>query len=709
VVKCIFDPNTVKIILGLSFILIIWNIIPYVEASTESPYQSGHDHGCDDAKISDKSERYIEQPEKGPDFHTDEFMAGYYDGVSECGGEIIDEERGEDIDRDIPVDVLLRHSNTGIVNVCVYTIDDEGGRHGSCEEIALYGEGYESPYLVEGNTVNLKDGTTFQACASLPSGEDEKCTIEMIIGPDKQTVELEYYIEASPSSTTVSEGSTLSVAFEDEDSICYYSPTGGPHICSDKNLESKSTTSTNPSGSTPDTSKNPSVSEDKDFPGSVPGTGLDAVSGQKVPTGDAKAAAIDAALAEIEKNPYAKVAEMTVKGEYEGIAKDAALAYAGMDQFASAAEKAANGDYEGAAKDAALAYAGMDKYASTLQKVADADYQQAAIDAALASTGAAHYASAAEKAANGDYEGAAKDAALASTGIDQFASAAEKAANGDYEGAAKDAAKDAALAYAGVSEYVSAAQKAANGDYEQAAIDAALAYTGADHYSSAAEKAANGDYEGAAKDAALAYAGASEYSSAAQKAANGDYEGAAIDAALAYTGTVHYASAVQKAANNDYEGAAIDAALAYTGTGQYANALQKVANGDVKGAAIDASAAYIGMYAGAAMGAAIGCPPCGAIIGGFVAGEAAKAFNDPQGVWDHWKEEAANQAKKFGDLTEKPSSSSELCKGANWVCNNTGKIGDVTKKPSDNSVVGKIGDVTKKPSDNSVVCHIGFC
>jgi hypothetical protein len=54
-------------------------------ASSGSPYDSGYDHGCDDAGISDSSDRYINQPEKGPSFHTSEFMDGYYDGLDSCG------------------------------------------------------------------------------------------------------------------------------------------------------------------------------------------------------------------------------------------------------------------------------------------------------------------------------------------------------------------------------------------------------------------------------------------------------------------------------------------------------------------------------------------------------------------------------------------------------------------------------------------------
>ena len=53
----------------------------------KSPYESGYEHGCDDADISDPDDRYINQPEKGPSFHTNEFMRGYNDGYDECSGQ----------------------------------------------------------------------------------------------------------------------------------------------------------------------------------------------------------------------------------------------------------------------------------------------------------------------------------------------------------------------------------------------------------------------------------------------------------------------------------------------------------------------------------------------------------------------------------------------------------------------------------------------
>lgn len=65
----------------------ILSLAPQIQvayAGGKSPYDSGYDHGCDDADISDRSDRYINQPEKGADFHTEEFMEGYRDGVDGC-------------------------------------------------------------------------------------------------------------------------------------------------------------------------------------------------------------------------------------------------------------------------------------------------------------------------------------------------------------------------------------------------------------------------------------------------------------------------------------------------------------------------------------------------------------------------------------------------------------------------------------------------
>ena len=49
-----------------------------------SAFESGYGHGCNDAGISDFSDKYINQPGKGPSFHTEEFMRGYDTGYSAC-------------------------------------------------------------------------------------------------------------------------------------------------------------------------------------------------------------------------------------------------------------------------------------------------------------------------------------------------------------------------------------------------------------------------------------------------------------------------------------------------------------------------------------------------------------------------------------------------------------------------------------------------
>ena len=54
-------------------------------AGGKSPYESGYDHGCEDADLS-PSDRYINEPGKGPSFHTNEFIRGYNDGYDDCSG-----------------------------------------------------------------------------------------------------------------------------------------------------------------------------------------------------------------------------------------------------------------------------------------------------------------------------------------------------------------------------------------------------------------------------------------------------------------------------------------------------------------------------------------------------------------------------------------------------------------------------------------------
>jgi len=54
------------------------------EEIKKTAFNSGYTHGCSDAKIQNDSERYIDQPGKGPIYHTSDFMDGYYQGFDYC-------------------------------------------------------------------------------------------------------------------------------------------------------------------------------------------------------------------------------------------------------------------------------------------------------------------------------------------------------------------------------------------------------------------------------------------------------------------------------------------------------------------------------------------------------------------------------------------------------------------------------------------------
>ena len=88
ILKCDIKKSRFLFVFNFTIVLIVpitsSNWLAY--ASTNNPYQSGYYHGCDDAEIPNSSDRYINQPEKGSAFHTDEFMRGYIDGFDACSG-----------------------------------------------------------------------------------------------------------------------------------------------------------------------------------------------------------------------------------------------------------------------------------------------------------------------------------------------------------------------------------------------------------------------------------------------------------------------------------------------------------------------------------------------------------------------------------------------------------------------------------------------
>ena len=52
-------------------------LLAFGSSSPTSQYDSGFEHGCDDAIIPELLDRYMNQPGNGPSDQTDEFMRGY--------------------------------------------------------------------------------------------------------------------------------------------------------------------------------------------------------------------------------------------------------------------------------------------------------------------------------------------------------------------------------------------------------------------------------------------------------------------------------------------------------------------------------------------------------------------------------------------------------------------------------------------------------
>ena len=73
----------ISISLGILTLFIISPLAQQIYAAVA--HTSGYNHGCSDAQMSNLSDRYINQPEKGP-FHTSEFMSAYHEGFNACSG-----------------------------------------------------------------------------------------------------------------------------------------------------------------------------------------------------------------------------------------------------------------------------------------------------------------------------------------------------------------------------------------------------------------------------------------------------------------------------------------------------------------------------------------------------------------------------------------------------------------------------------------------
>lgn len=69
---CFAIKERCHLLLFSAFCVLLFTL--FGQSYAQSSYDSGYHHGCNDADISDPARQYINQPEKGPSFHSDEFM-----------------------------------------------------------------------------------------------------------------------------------------------------------------------------------------------------------------------------------------------------------------------------------------------------------------------------------------------------------------------------------------------------------------------------------------------------------------------------------------------------------------------------------------------------------------------------------------------------------------------------------------------------------
>jgi hypothetical protein len=150
--------------------------IQQVFASSRSPYESGFDHGCDDSNKA-YQDRYINEPGKGPSFHTDSFMRGYNDGLN-CSNEdeeavAADEEEesnGSSGGDGLKVKVYFDRRD----NACVRTADDShraGCSSGQAGDTATFQ--FNSGDVEEGEKVCACFQAYDDDCKSVINGEEK--------------------------------------------------------------------------------------------------------------------------------------------------------------------------------------------------------------------------------------------------------------------------------------------------------------------------------------------------------------------------------------------------------------------------------------------------------------------------------------------------------------------------------------------------------
>jgi len=133
---------------------------------------SGYSRGCSDAQISDPARRYLNQPDKGPSFHSKQFMEAYNEGFIACSGNSSNSKCGNiqgigEVNSNATkgLKVMVHIGSSAESHPARINITSSGIQTGLCHDFELTHDGQSITFLF--NRGVIPEGKQFRACLTL--------------------------------------------------------------------------------------------------------------------------------------------------------------------------------------------------------------------------------------------------------------------------------------------------------------------------------------------------------------------------------------------------------------------------------------------------------------------------------------------------------------------------------------------------------------
>ncbi|MGD9533971.1 MAG: PKD domain-containing protein [Candidatus Nitrosocosmicus sp.] len=198
------------------------------------PYNSGYNHGCSDAKISDPEERYINQPGKGPNNHTDEFMDGYNDGFDSCSeaspdsqNPIADAGPDKEILPGQSVTLDGRKSQDTDGEIVKYEWKDAETFAPGCSDVTLDNRESPTPDFSASSAITEKCSSYFELEVTDNDGNKDSDRVTITVDPNSTNPENQKPIADAGYNKVVFEGQSITLdgsnSFDPDGNIAKYS------------------------------------------------------------------------------------------------------------------------------------------------------------------------------------------------------------------------------------------------------------------------------------------------------------------------------------------------------------------------------------------------------------------------------------------------------------------------------------------------------